>query len=145
MDKEIIEKAIDEETLDLIKQLIALEGHLSDDAVRFGDLCFQRDKDDVRRVRKKLMRMLLRAPDQPPDIEIRKQLASLDCCIKHLCLSFVILTEICDLLSRAGRNEDVTTLLGYAKNINNMLHHYISKAHKILERKNDDQSIRKAA
>lgn len=121
--------------MDLVKQLIAVEDHLAGDAVRFCDLCFQRDKDDVRGVRKKLMRMLLRAPDQPPSIEIREQLASADCVIKHLCLSYVILTEICDLLSRAGRDEDVTALLGYAKNINNMLLHYIGKARKILEDK----------
>lgn len=75
----IIEKAIDEELLDLVKQLIALEDHLSDDAVRFGDIQYQKDKDNVRGIRKVLMRKLLHAPDQPPSIEIRRKLANLEC------------------------------------------------------------------
>lgn len=129
----IISKAVDEELLDLVKQLVALEDHLATDSVRSGDIYFQKDKDAVRNIRKHLMRKLLHAPEQPPSLEIRVKLASLDCQIKHLSLSFVILTEMCDLLSRAGRDKEVVELLGYAKNINNMLLHYIGKARKILE------------
>ena len=132
----IISKAVDEELLDVVKQLIALEDHLSDDAVRFGNILFQKDKDDIRNIRKHLMRKLLHAPEQPPSLEIRVKLASLDCQIKHLCLCFVILTEICDLLSRADRDKEVNELLGYAKNLNNMLYDYINKARNILEDKN---------
>ncbi len=131
--KFIISKAVDEELLDVVKQLIALEDHLSDDAVRFGNIRFQKDKDAVRNIRKYLMRKLLHAPDQPPSLEIRRNLASADCILKHLCLSYVTLTEICDLLSRADRDEEVVELLGYAKNLNNTLLDYIDKARKILE------------
>lgn len=134
--KFIISKAIDEELLDLIKQLIALEDHLATDLVRLGDIHLQKEKDAVRNIRKHLMRKLLHAPEQPPSLEIRVKLASLDCQIKHLCLSFVILTEICDLLSRADRDEEVAELLGYAKNLNNTLLDYIDNARNILEDKN---------
>ncbi|MBA7538716.1 hypothetical protein ES705_30993 [subsurface metagenome] len=129
----IIEKAVDEETLDLVKQLIALEDHLSDDAVRFGNIRFQKDKDAIRNIRKRFMRKLLHAPDQPPSMEVRRNLASTDCILKHLCLSFVILTEICDLLSRAGRDEEVKDLLSSAKNLNSMIMDYIGKARNILK------------
>ena len=129
----IISKAVDEETLDLVKQLIALEDHLSDDGVRTTDPFFQKEKDNIRVIRKRMMRKLLHAPEKPPSIEVRRKLANLDCEIKHLCLSFVILTEICDLLSRAGRDDDVVELLGYAKNLNSMLHDYINRARNILE------------
>ena len=135
----IIEKAVDEELLDLVKQLVALEDHLATDLVRSGDIRLQKEKDAVRNIRKHLMRKLLHAPEQPPSLEIRVKLASLDCQIKHLCLSFVILTEICDLLSRADRDKEVIELLGYAKNLNNMLYDYINKARNILEDKNQSK------
>lgn len=138
----IIEKAIDEEMLALVKQLIALEDHLSDDAVKFTDIRFQKDKDGIRGMRKKIMRMLLRAPDQPPSIEVRKNLASADCILKHLLVSYVILTEMCDLLSRVGRDDDVKTMLGFAKNLNNYIFDYIDKARKILEKPHEQESIR---
>lgn len=131
--KFVISKAMDEEILDAVKQLIALEDHLTTDAVRTNDLQYQKQKDEVRAIRKAMMRRLLHAPETPPDIEIRKRLASADCILKHLCLSYVILTEICDLLSRAGDNEDIVMLLGYAKKLNSMLHDYIAKAQNILQ------------
>ena len=135
----IIEKAVDEELLDVVKQLIALEDHLSDDAVRTTDPFFQKEKDNIRTIRKALMRKLLHAPEKPPSIEIRRKLINLDCEIKHLCLCFVILTEICDLLSRADRDKEVVVLLGYAKNLNNMLYDYINNARNILEDKNQSK------
>ena len=135
--KFIISKAIDEETLDLVKQLIALEDHLSDDGVRTNDIVYQKEKDNIRAIRKRMMRKLLHAPEKPPSIEVRRKLINLDCEIKHLCLCFVILTEICDLLSRANRDKEVVELLGYAKNLNNTLHIYISKACEILEGNKD--------
>lgn len=129
----IIEKAIDEELLDVVKQLIALENHFEYDAVRTTDIQCQKQKDEIRKMRKYMMRRLLHAPDEPPNIEVRQQLGSIDCEVKHLCLSYVILTEICDLLSRAGRDSEVVELLGFAKNLNSTLHIYIGKARKILE------------
>ena len=135
----IISKAVDEEMLDVVKQLIALEDHLSDDGVRTTDPFFQKEKDNVREMRKALMRKLLHAPEKPPSIEVRRKLINLDCEIKHLCLCFVILTEICDLLSRADRDKEVAELLGFAKNLNNTLLDYIDKARNILEG-NKDQS-----
>ncbi len=129
----IIAKALDEEILDAVKQLIALEDHLTTDAVASADIQYQKQKDSVRKIRKRMMRMLLHAPEVPPPVENMVKLASIDCCIKHMCLIYDIFTEICDLLSRAGRNDDVVMLLGHAKTINNMLHDYINKARKILE------------
>lgn len=131
--KFIISKAIDEELLDVVKQLVALENHLEYDAVRSGSIRFQKEKDDVRNIRKHIMRKLLHAPEQPPSLEIRVKLASLDCQIKHLSLSYVILTEICDLLSRAGRDKEVVELLGFAKSLNSMIIDYIGRARNILE------------
>lgn len=128
----IIEKAVDEELLDLVKQLIAVEDHIATDMVRSGDIGYQKEKDNIRAVRKVVMRKLLHAPDKPPSMEIRRNLASADCILKHLCLCFVILTELCDLLSRAGRDKEVEVLLGFAKNINSMIIDYIGRARSIL-------------
>lgn len=129
----IISKALDEEILDAVKHLIALEDHLTTDGVASSDIQYQKQKDSVRNIRKRMMRMLLHAPEVPPPIETRVKLASIDCCIKHMCLIYVILTEICDPLSRSDKNEDVLMLLGYGKNLNNMIHDYMDKAREILD------------
>lgn len=138
----VISKAIDEELLDVVKQLIALEDHLTTDGVASTDIQYQKQKDSVRKIRKRMMRMLLHAPEVPPPIEIRVKLASIDCCIKHMCLIYVIHTEICDLLSRVGKDEDVVVLLGHAKSINNMIHDYVNRARKILESKNNQTEVK---
>lgn len=138
----IISKALDEESLDAVKQLIALEDHLSDDATRTTDIRYQKEKDEVRAIRKVLMRRLLHAPETPPPIDIRRKMVNLECEVKHLCLCFVLLTEICDLLSRAGREDDVVLMLGFAKTLNNMLHDYIKTARKILESKDEQTEVK---